>query len=122
MSDRTKATSIPPEVKLVVGERDGHRCIMCGRYDPSANEGRAEWSCAHYIPRSHDGMGIEQNIVTLCPACHCAQHSYKGSETLAVMRTHLEKFYPGFKDEERRHDKWKGYVYDSSNCERHQRE
>jgi len=59
---QTKYTAIPKEVKKVVGGRDGHCCIFCG--SPYA---RPE---AHYIPRSQGGMGIEENILTVCRFCH----------------------------------------------------
>ena len=61
MHKRTKATSIPIEVKREVYERDSGRCIFCGR----AGEPNA-----HYIARSHGGLGIPQNIVTACYSCH----------------------------------------------------
>jgi 5-methylcytosine-specific restriction endonuclease McrA len=62
MHKQTKACSIPKSVKDAVWERDGHVCIVCGSPDASP--------CAHYIARSHGGLGIEQNIVTLCADCH----------------------------------------------------
>lgn len=62
MHKRTKALDIPQKVKDAVWERDGHRCILCGSLYAMPN--------AHYIPRSHGGLGIEQNIVTLCLNCH----------------------------------------------------
>lgn len=58
-SKRTKATSISKAVKEKVWERDGGRCVVCGNnYNVMPN--------AHYIPRSKGGLGIEENIVTLC--------------------------------------------------------
>lgn len=60
MTRRTKALAISPEVKRRVLERDGC-CVYCGR--PGAPN-------AHYIPRSQGGLGIEENILTLCTACH----------------------------------------------------
>jgi 5-methylcytosine-specific restriction endonuclease McrA len=58
-SKRAKATDIPKRVKEIVWERDGHKCVVCHN------------SCnvmpnAHYISRAKGGLGIEQNIVTLC--------------------------------------------------------
>jgi 5-methylcytosine-specific restriction endonuclease McrA len=58
---QTKATSIPAAVKQAVWERDGGRCILCGK------QGNP-W--CHYISRAQGGLGIEQNIVTLCDKCH----------------------------------------------------
>ena len=62
MRNRTKALQIPKKVKDIVWERDDRRCIICG--SPYASP------CAHYISRAQGGLGIEQNIVTLCSRCH----------------------------------------------------
>lgn len=62
MHKRTRALDIPERVKRAVWERDGHACIMCGSPDAKPN--------AHYIARSHSGLGVERNIVTLCNDCH----------------------------------------------------
>lgn len=61
-SKRAKALSIPKEVKDVVWDRDGHRCIICGS--------RYAYPDSHFIRRSHGGLGIPQNIVTMCRLCH----------------------------------------------------
>lgn len=63
-SKRTKALAISQEVKKRVYERDKGRCVVCGA------QGNPD---AHYISRAHGGLGIEQNIVTLCRRCH---HNY----------------------------------------------
>ena len=60
-SKRTRACEITPETRRIVEERDGHCCIFCGR------PGRGE---AHYINRSQGGLGIPENIVTVCRQCH----------------------------------------------------
>ena len=64
MHKRTRACQIPRKVKEKVWERDGHRCVGCGRWVP------VDCACAHYIARSHGGLGIEENVLTLCPVCH----------------------------------------------------
>ena len=58
----TTACDIPPAVKAKVWERDGGRCILCLSPEASPN--------AHYISRAHGGLGIPENIVTLCRRCH----------------------------------------------------
>ncbi len=58
-SKRAKATDIPQSVKNKVWERDRHRCVVCGNYCNVMPN-------AHYISRKKGGLGIEQNIVTLC--------------------------------------------------------
>ena len=61
MNKRTKALQIPIKVKRIVYERDGGRCVLCGAPgDP----------VAHFISRAQGGLGVEQNVVTLCCRCH----------------------------------------------------
>lgn len=71
LTDRAKACEIPQSVKQVVAQRDSVDgwpcCILCGKPAP---DGSTEWSNAHYVPRSQGGLGIEQNVLTLCPECH----------------------------------------------------
>lgn len=57
-SKRAKACDISQAVKKEVWRRDRWRCIICGSPYAMPN--------AHYIPRSKGGLGIPQNIVTLC--------------------------------------------------------
>ena len=88
-SGRTKATSIPIEVKRKVYERDNGCCIMCG---VPVYEGAAS---AHVIPRSRGGLGIEENIVTLCLECHRAYDQSKQRLTMyGRILDYLDKFYP----------------------------
>lgn len=62
MRRETKATSIPRAVKDAVFRRDNMCCIVCGSIYGLPN--------AHFIARSHGGLGVEENILTLCPECH----------------------------------------------------
>ena len=56
---RSKACDIPQKVKLQVFLRDNGRCVVCkNSHNVMPN--------AHFIPRSQGGLGIEENIVTLC--------------------------------------------------------
>ena len=61
-SKRTKALDITQQTKQKVWERDNMHCIICGNPHAMPN--------AHYIPRSDGGLGVEQNVVTLCIKCH----------------------------------------------------
>ena len=93
MKKRTKALMIPPEVKAKVWERDGGRCIVCGSRNAAAN--------AHYIARSHGGLGIEENVLTLCAECHRKYDQTTARRTLRpFFRGYLQKMYPGW-DESR---------------------
>ena len=87
MHRQTKRTSIPLKVKRQVWERDGGQCVLCHR-----NDGQPD---AHIVARSHGGLGIPENIVTLCPRCH---YRYDNTPERHFLRQQLEeyikRFYP----------------------------
>lgn len=89
---RTKALEIPPKVKKAVFERDEGCCVWCGRQgEPNA----------HFISRAQSGLGIEENILTLCFDCH---RRYDQSEHRKDMRKffrgYLESKYPDWNEED----------------------
>lgn len=99
MNRRTRALSISPRVKRAVYERDGHCCVLCG-----SPYGLPE---AHYISRAHSGLGIEQNIVTLCRDCHRRyDQSSERAEIRAELREYLKKQYPDWDESKLVYDKW----------------
>lgn len=56
---RSKCCDIPQSVKQKVFERDGGRCVICGNsYNVMPN--------AHILSRAKGGLGVEENIITLC--------------------------------------------------------
>lgn len=99
MKDRTTALGIPRRVKEAVAARDSVEgwpcCIMCGLPSPTSNP--LAFSCAHYIARSQGGLGIEENILTLCPKCH---QQYDNTPLRAAFRPilarHLREHYDGW--------------------------
>ena len=98
MNRRTKALDISKKVKMTVWERDRHRCILCG--SPSAMPN------AHYISRAKSGLGIEQNIVTLCMDCHRRlDQTTERKELLNKVKHYLDRFYPNFTNDMRRYKK-----------------
>lgn len=58
----TKATAISKKTKDRVWERDGGKCLVCGYYPANP--------CCHIVSRSHQGRGIETNLITLCNDHH----------------------------------------------------
>jgi len=60
-------TRIPEKVKDAVWERDEGRCVACRVLDKTGWQPYPE---AHFIPRSKGGLGIEENILTLCRPHH----------------------------------------------------
>lgn len=101
MNRRTKATAIPQSVKKKVYERDNCRCVLCHRWAEPA------WACAHYIRRSQGGLGVEKNILTLCPACHLAFDEGPDRQRLrAYLSEYLSGCYTEWSEEELRYSKW----------------
>lgn len=89
MSRMSKACDIPKEVKTQVWERDGGRCIFCGSPQAAPN--------MHYIPRSHGGLGISENIGTGCQHCHnLLDNSQHRRFLLEEFRLYLMRKYPGW--------------------------
>lgn len=72
MHTRTKALGIAIRVKEEVADRDSFDgwpcCLLCGTPAP-AND-RLAFSNAHYISRAQGGLGIAENVLTLCTLCH----------------------------------------------------
>lgn len=99
MNKQTKATSIPKSVKCNVFKRDGYCCILCGSPQGQPN--------AHYIPRSQGGLGIEENIITLCPDCH---REYDQSDKRSIygerIRQYLIRQYPEWNAKKLKYKKW----------------
>lgn len=96
----TRARSIPKEVKIRVCVRDSifswPCCINCGRPTP---DGGIEWSNAHYISRAQGGLGIEENVLTLCPDCHRRyDQTTERAEMRAFFREYLMDHYPDWNE------------------------
>lgn len=94
MNTRTRFTNISVETKKSVHIRDGGFCIICGK--PVA------WnmSNAHIVPRSKGGLGIEENIVTLCAECHHGYDQTKNrfSYNERIVR-YIKTHYPSWSEE-----------------------
>lgn len=89
-SKRSKSTDIPMSVKKKVFERDNGCCVVCGNnYNVMPN--------AHYIPRSKGGLGIEENIVTLCTE-------------LTLNKCHRKYDFGTKEQQEKIHDSIKNYL------------
>lgn len=92
----TKATEIPKKIKLIVWERDEHKCIFCGTL--------VTWHYAnsHFIKRSHSGLGIDpKNIMTNCYKCHkLFEESKHREEMKEIARNHFKEKYTDWKEED----------------------
>lgn len=98
MHARARACAITKEVKLIVYERDQKRCIFCGA--PGLPE-------AHVIPRSHGGLGVPQNIITVCRPCHDKlDNSTNRQQMLDVAVGYLKRYYPDISQTDVIYQKW----------------
>lgn len=104
MHKRAKACDISQEVKVRVWERDKGCCIICGSPIAAPN--------AHYIRRSQGGLGIEQNIVTLCMDCHNEFDNGSGKYSQAIkkaVRDYLQGQYDDWSEKDLIYDKWRDF-------------
>ena len=100
MHKRTKAVAITPEVRQEVEERDGGRCIFCNA------PGRGE---AHFINRSQGGLGIPENIVTVCRYCHAQMDNGQATKLYrARAEEYLKSKYPTWDKSKLVYNKWEG--------------
>jgi 5-methylcytosine-specific restriction endonuclease McrA len=102
MRNATRSTGIPAKVKQAVAIRDEVNgwpcCLICGT--PAPPSSHTAFSCAHYIPRSALGKGVEENIVTLCPRCHgMYDQGIDRVEIKKFLREYLQSKYPNWDEE-----------------------
>ena len=98
-SKRAKACDIPKKVKDIVWERDNHQCIICRSNQAMPN--------SHFIRRSQGGLGIPENVVTMCLRCHMMYD--QGSDRRAIeayTERYLKNLYPNWSREKLIYKKW----------------
>ena len=110
MAKRNKQTrkhDFTPSMRRRIEERD-MGCIFCrmGYHMPENDYfGTHMFSIMHYIPRS-----IEQNAAVGCIYHHnLMDNGNKGlrPEMLGIMKTYLQRIYPGWNEDELTYNKWK---------------
>lgn len=100
MRKDTRAQDFPRAVKELIADRDSFDgwpcCVFCGRAAP----GGVAWSNAHYIPRSHGGLGVVENGLTLCPSCHARYDQTTERPFMRLFfRDYLMEKHPGWSEE-----------------------
>lgn len=98
MHERTKASQITKEVRASVYKRDHEKCVVCGRWVPE------ECACCHFIGRGRLGLGIEENIITLCARCH--YNLDNGEVGRDLIRDYLRSKYPEWDEKKLVYSKW----------------
>ena len=104
-SEKSNATDIPMEVKRIVYQRDEGKCVACLKNNGVPN--------AHYIRRSQNGLGIEQNVVCLCVKCHeDYDNGFKRKEIGNIIKNYLKSIYgDSWNEKDLVYDKWKNFRY-----------
>ena len=88
MSTRSVACDITQGVKRIVWARDNESCVCCGKWVPM------DYANAHFIKRSQGGLGIPENIVTLCPKCHWQEDFGLNTKIYEdIIEHHLKRIY-----------------------------
>ena len=97
MHKDTKAMDFDRKAKIAISQRDSIGgwpcCVYCGAAAPA----ELAWSNAHFIARSQGGLGIPENGLTLCPACH---RRYDQSAERERMREYFREYL------KEHHDEW----------------
>lgn len=98
-SKRSKACDIPPKVKARVRERDEGKCVLCKLCEGFPN--------AHYISRAQGGLGVEENVVSLCLDCHGKLDGAERNELKPKVKAYLQSKYPNWNEEDLIYSKWR---------------
>lgn len=84
-----------PELKQKILERDGYKCVLCGR---SAKEGY-ELHVDHIIPKDIGGKATFENGHTLCSICNFRKKNYSQTESGKKMFIRLWETSKKIKDQ-----------------------
>ncbi len=76
-AEQTELKDFTPEQKRVILERDGYRCVICGK---GPNDG-VTLHVDHIKPRYLGGKSEISNGQTLCSPCNLRKKRYKQTET-----------------------------------------
>lgn len=98
MHDRTRACNISQRTKIIVFQRDHGQCIFCNQ------KGLPE---AHVISRAHGGLGVPQNIVTICRHCHdWMDNTTVRDQMVSFAKQYLQRKYPNWAPSQVTYDKY----------------
>ena len=99
-SKRSKACDISPKVRNEVLGRDNCQCIICGE--------KHNLQIAHYVSRARLGLGIPQNLATMCLSCHFQYDNGKyHKEIKEAFREYLKAHYDNWNEQELTYKKWR---------------
>lgn len=106
MSKVSRMCEFSPAVRAKIKERDGG-CIFCQMFGYS---GIPATQIMHYVPRSHQGLGIEQNGALGCAYHHHELDNGTNSEPYKrAFRSYLEQQYEDWHSTTLMYNKWDFY-------------
>ena len=111
-SKQSRAREFSPVERKKISERDHGKCIFCEMGYCTAEGtwyGKEIKSIMHYIPRSKNGLGIEQNGAVGCQYHHeLLDNGNKGKRTemLEMFKEYLQSKYPDWNEKALIYSKW----------------
>ena len=111
-SKQCKSREFSPKVRKIIIERDNDDCIFCrmGYHMENATLlGLQLRSVMHYIPRSRNGLGIEENGALGCQYHHEMLdngNTGRREEMLGMFREYLMQQYEGWDESKLVYSKW----------------
>ncbi|HOC41195.1 MAG TPA: HNH endonuclease [Bacteroidales bacterium] len=66
-----------PELKKLILERDGYKCVVCGRTEREGYELHVD----HILPKDKGGKATLENGQTLCSLCNFRKKNYNQTES-----------------------------------------
>lgn len=107
---QTKEREFSPKERKKIYERDNGECFFCGmRYHMEGTT----WfdlqidGIMHYIPRSQNGLGIEQNGALGCKYHHrMFDNGSRREEMQGIFKRYLQNHYPDWDESKLTYDKW----------------
>lgn len=66
-----------PELKRLILERDGYKCVICGRTEKEGYELHVD----HILPKDKGGKATLENGQTLCSICNFRKKNYNQTES-----------------------------------------
>lgn len=111
-SKQAKAREFSANTRVKIYERDREECLFCKlkyHMDKATRFELGMKSIMHYIPRSANGLGIEQNGAVGCQYHH---HMFDNGpegyreEMKEIFRNYLISFYPDWSEKELVYSKW----------------
>lgn len=111
-SKQCKEREFSPKVRKNIIERDDDQCIFCRmgyEMQQATPLGLKLRSIMHFVPRSHNGLGIEKNGALGCQYHHeMLDNGNKGrrEEMLGMFREYLMQQYEDWNEDDLTYSKW----------------